>query len=211
MLNDIYQDGRAGKRASKSNDCYEVNYTDTGFTTVFTNCEVDDVEGILNGTITATYLVGEEAPFMATYNNFMIDGIEINGTRRFGFSYSRNETANTFSISTITDMTIKLENGLLIQESGSRTFSAIVDIKVTDNNGFSLEGDWTVKVDDNTYVINVSSALLTNFDCLYFTDGALDLNKNGLQVSINFGDGTCDDIVELIYPDETKEEISLKD
>ncbi len=30
-------------------------------------------------------------------------------------------------------------------------------------------------------------------------------------ITINFGDGTCDDVAMLIYPDGTEEEISLKD
>ena len=39
----------------------------------------------------------------------------------------------------------------------------------------------------------------------------MELSKNGLEVNVDFGDGTCDDIALLVYPDGTTEEISLKD
>ena len=38
----------------------------------------------------------------------------------------------------------------------------------------------------------------------------MSLNKNGLNVTVDFGDGTCDDLATLTYPDGTMEEISLK-
>lgn len=210
VVTQIFQDGLTGKRTSKPNDCYEVDYSDTGYTVVFTNCELEGVENIVNGSLTVTYIVGEEtSAFTATYTNFTVGDIEINGTR--GFTVNGNSDANSITFTIVSDMSIKLENGSLVQESGSKTFAVVFDIDNITNSGLTIEGKWTVKVDNDTYIINVTSALQTNFDCTYISKGTMDLNKNGLQVSIDFGDGTCDDIAELIYPDGTKEVISLKD
>lgn len=35
--------------------------------------------------------------------------------------------------------------------------------------------------------------------------------KNGLSISVDFGDDTCDDIATVIYPNGKVEEISLRD
>lgn len=210
VVTQIFQDGLTGKRASKLNDCYEVDFSDTGYTVVFTNCDLEGVENIVNGSLAVTYMVGEEtSAFTATYTNLMVGDIEVNGTR--GFTINGNSDANSITFTIVSDMSIKLENGSLLQESGSKTFAVVFDTENITNSGLTIEGNWTVKVDDDTYLINVTSALQTNFNCTYISKGTMDLNKNGLQVSIDFGDETCDDIAELIYPDGTKEEISLKD
>lgn len=210
VVTQIFQDDLAGKRYSKPyNSCYEVDYSDTGFTVVFTNCGLEGIENIINGSLTVTYMVGEEtSDFTVIYANFMVDDIEINGTRTFTIN---NNNTNSVSFAIVSDMSIKLENGLLVQENGSKTLSILFNTENIANSGLAIEGIWTVKVDDDTYLIEVTSALQTNLNCPYIAKGAIDLNKNGLQVSIDFGDGTCDYIGELMYPDGTKEELSLKD
>lgn len=210
VVTQIFQDDLTGKRTSKPNDCYEVDYSDTGYTVVFTNCALEGVENIVNGSLAVTYVVGEEtSAFTATYTNFMVGGIEINGTR--SFTITGNTDANSITFTIVSDMSIKLENGSLLQESGSKTFAVVFDTENINNSRLTIEGNWTVKVDEDTYLINVTSALQTYFNCTYISKGTMNLNKNGLQISVDFGDGTCDDIAELMYPDGTKEEISLKD
>lgn len=211
VVTQIFQDGLTGKRESKPNDCYEVDYSDTGYTVVFNSCELEGVENNVTGSLSVTYKIGEEtSAFTAIYTNLMVGDIEINGTR--SFTITGNTDANSVTFTIVSDMSIKLENGSLIQESGSKTFAVVFDTENISNSGLTIEGNWTVKVDDDTYVVNVTSALQTSFNCTYISKGTMDLIKNGLQVSVDFGDGTtCDDIAELIYPDGTKEEISLKD
>lgn len=210
VVTQIFQDGLAGKRASKPNDCYKVNFSNTGYTVIFANCELEGVDNIVNGSLVVTYINDDEASvFTAVYTSFMVGDIEINGTRTF----TVNNNTNLISFTIISDMSIELENGFLVQESGSKTLSVVFDTQNITNNGLTIEteGDWTVKVDENTYLIKVTSALQTNFNCSYIAEGTIDFNKNGLQASIDFGDGICDDVAELIYPDKTREEISLKD
>jgi hypothetical protein len=36
------------------------------------------------------------------------------------------------------------------------------------------------------------------------------IDKNGLTIGVNFGDGTCDDIALVTYPNGVEEEITLK-
>jgi hypothetical protein len=57
----------------------------------------------------------------------------------------------------------------------------------------------------------VNSALVCNFACSYLNIGSMTVAKNGLSISVDFGDDTCDDIATVIYPNGKVEEISLRD
>jgi hypothetical protein len=37
------------------------------------------------------------------------------------------------------------------------------------------------------------------------------VNKNGLEVTVDFGDGTCDALVTISYPNGATEEVTLED
>ena len=105
-------------------------------------------------------------------------------------------------------MTIQLKDGSIIEEMGSKTFEVIFDTINFENSALTIDGDWTVKADENTYTVNITNPLELSFSCEYAGKGLMQLSKNGLKVDVNFGDGTCDDKATLTYPDGTVEEIS---
>ncbi len=209
IITDLFENGQSGK-STKMEDCYLTEYSDTGYTVTFTDCSVDGSENI-SGTLSVTYKVGEEeSAFTATYTDVSIGGIVINGTR--AFTITKGSEEGDFSVIIITDMSIQLADGSEIEESGTKNFTFNLDAENFENSTLEIEGDWTVKADGNTYVVNITSALTTNIlSCGYFSSGVMSLNKNGLSVTVDFGDGTCDDVATLEYPDGTEEEISLKD
>ena len=209
IITDLFENGQTGK-SSKMEECYLAEYSDTGYTVIFTDCSVDGSENI-NGTLSVTYKVGEEeSAFTATYTDISIGGIIINGTR--AFTITKGTQQGNFSIEIISDMGIMFADGSEIEESGTKHFTFNLDADNFENSTLEIEGDWTVKADGNTYVVNITSPLITNFlSCGYISTGEMSLNKNGLGVTVDFGDGTCDDVATLTYPDGTEEEISLKD
>ena len=67
----------------KEGECYTAEYTETGFVATFNNCVLNGTDNV-NGTVTATYEVGEETTsFTATYQDFYVGNIKVNGTRTF--------------------------------------------------------------------------------------------------------------------------------
>lgn len=206
VLTDIFTNNQSGK-SSKLEECHVTEFTDTGFTVTFDNCSYEGSEKI-TGSLSVTYTVGEESSFMATYTNLMVGDYEINGTRGFSMS-ADSESGASFTITS--NMTIKLKDGSIIEEMGSKTIGIVFDSTNFENSGVTIDGDWTVKADGNTYTVNISTPLEINFGCEYAGKGSMQLNKNGLKVDVDFGDGTCDDVAMVIYPDGTEEEISLKD
>lgn len=208
VITELFQNGQSAK-SSRLEDCYVSEFSDTGFTVSFDNCSVEGSENI-SGSLSVTYTVGAESTsFTATYTDLSVGDYTINGTRSFTVDASSSSENVSFTI--VSDMTIELKDGSTIEEMGSKTFGVIIDSENFQNSAVTIDGDWTVKADGNTYTVNISTPLEITFGCDYFGKGIMQLNKNGLKVDVDLGDGTCDDTATVTYPDGTKEEISLKD
>lgn len=207
VVTDLFQQGSSAKSA-KNVECYQAEYSDTGFAVTFDNCSVEEGGAQLTGMVTVVYTVGqEETSFTATYTDLIVDGILINGTRGF----TMNGSGENISFTVVSEMNIKLADDSVIEEMGTKTIGFEFDSENFFNSALTIGGNWTVKADGNTYTVNISSILEANFNCDYVGKGVMQLSKNGLEVSIDFGDGACDDLASMTYPDGTVDEISLKD
>ena len=197
-----------GKRAStfRLGDCYSAEYTETGFVATFNNCVLNGTENV-NGTVTVTYTVGEEtSSFTATYVDFYVGTIKLNGTRTFEASTTTQENGISFTVTS--DMSVEMEDGSMVSESGTKTFSIIFgdDLQST---LYTISGDWTIEAGGNTYAVQILEDLEGNAACEYLTSGSMVVSKNGLEITVDFGNGDCDDKATLIYPNGATEEITL--
>ena len=203
VLGQLFVDnGQTNKAAT--NDCYSAEYTDSGFSATFNNCVLNGTENI-NGTLNILYSFGEnQNEFTATFTDFFVGSTVINGSRRFTLNATDLEEQLTFTIAS--NLTIEFENGTTISESGDKTFGFLFE--EGEDTLWNLSGNWTVTVDNDTYVIggNVSKPLT----CEFWSAGSMAISKNGLDLEVNFGDGTCDDQATLTYPDGTMETLTLQ-
>lgn len=188
-----------------SYECYSAVYTDTGYIATFNNCVLNGTDNV-NGTLAVTYnLQGETSSFTASYVDFYVGETKINGTRAFSFNTSSSDNAITFEVTS--EMTVEMEDGAIISDSGTK----FTTISFNETATYSVEGSWTVVFEGNTYNVTVKDPLTSEITCTYVSSGDMDVSKNGLSVNVNFGDGTCDDIATLTYPNGVVEEISLED
>lgn len=188
-----------------SYECYSAVYTDTGYIATFNNCVLNGTDNV-NGTLAVTYnLQGETSSFTASYVDFYVGETKINGTRAFSFNTSSSDNAITFEVTS--EMTVEMEDGTIISDSGTK----FTTISFNETATYSVEGSWTVIFEGNTYNVTVKDPLTSEITCTYVSSGDMDVSKNGLSVNVNFGDGTCDDIATLTYPNGVAEEISLED
>ncbi|WP_149275770.1 hypothetical protein [Pareuzebyella sediminis] len=207
VVADLFNADNSGGTA-KTSECYGAVYTDTGFSVTFNDCSVDNVDNV-DGTLTVVY--GQQSDshaFSVTYDNLTVGTASIDGTRTFTLVGNQQESSVSFIITS--DMTLTLGDGSEISEKGSKTFAFIFGETLGESK-LTIDGEWMVKANGNTYSIDVSELLEAGFGCDYIGKGLMALNKNGLQVSVDFGDGTCDDVASIIYPDGTNEEVSLED
>lgn len=207
-LAELFANDSAGKSATsaKTNDCYVAEYSDTGFVATFNNCVLNGTDNI-NGTVTVTYEIGEEsASFTASYVDFYVGTIKINGTRSFVMNGSME--TSSFSFTVTSDMSVEFEDGSVISESGTKTFGFTFDQELQ-SGSFSLAGNWTIQADGNTYAVEIVDTLEGSLTCENVTSGSMIVTKNGLDIVVDFGDGECDDKATLIYPNGASEEITL--
>ena len=207
-LAELYANGMAAKSGSsaKTNECYVAEYTETGYVATFNNCILNGTDNV-NGTVTVTYEVGEQsASFTATYVDFYVGTIKINGTRSFVINGSMD--ASSFSFTVTSDMSVEFEDESVISESGTKTvgFTFGEDLQ---SSTFSLDGNWTIEADGNTYAVEIVETLEGNLSCEYLTSGSMIVTKNGLDIVVDFGNGECDNKATLIYPNGASEEITL--
>ncbi|MEB8329098.1 hypothetical protein OO009_07000 [Flavobacteriaceae bacterium KMM 6897] len=209
IVAEAYMDNSSsGKSAKGANECYVAVYDDNGFTMTFENCNIrnhQNVNGILNVIYTGQ---GENASFRVTYDNFSVGEIEFNGTRSFTIEMGTDQNSIAYNVTS--DLTITKANGSILEVMGSKgvliTFGETLE-EIT----FSVTGEWTVNEGDNSYSLDVINPLVGNLACEFLTEGVLKINKNGLVVSIDWGDGECDDVATLIYPNDVREDFSLRD
>ena len=205
-LAEIYQAGNGLSSKTAFDDCYEVTYTDTGYTATFNNCVLNTTENV-NGTLVVVYnLEAETASFTATYEGFFVGDIELNGSRTFTLGTGSAENSITFAVSS--EMSVALSDGTLLTESGSKTVEITLAASLMESS-FSIDGTWNITMDDNAYGVDVTSPLTGNFSCAYLVSGTMDLSKNGLEIGVDFGDGTCDNKVIVTYPNGAREELEF--
>ncbi len=205
-LAELFAGNTAKSAVAKEGECYSAEYTETGFVATFNNCVLNGTENV-NGTVTVTYEVGEEASsFTASYEDFYVGSIKINGTRSFEISANSEQASVSFTV--VSDMSVEMEDGAVITENGTKTFG-ITFGDTLESTVFSLSGSWTVVADGNTYTVETLEDLEGNASCEYMTTGTMTVSKNGLAVTVDFGNGDCDDVATIIYPNGATEEISL--
>nr|WP_297788854.1 hypothetical protein [uncultured Allomuricauda sp.] len=199
--------GTTGKISSaKEGDCYTAEYSETGFVATFNNCVLNGTDNV-NGSVTVTYEVGEEASsFTATYQDFYVGNIKVNGTRTYDITVSAEQSSIMFTV--VSDMSIEMEDGSVISENGTKTFGITFGDNL-ETTVFTLSGNWTVEADGNTYAVETLEDLQGNASCENVTTGTMTVSKNGLAVTVDFGNGECDDIATIIYPNGATEEITL--
>lgn len=204
-LAEIYLSGNGQSAITTFDGCYEAAHTETGFTVTFKNCVLNSTENV-NGTLVVIYnLEAETASFTATYEGFFVGDIELNGTRTFNLS---SASASSIAFAVTSEMSAALSDGTLITESGHKTVEITLGATLAESS-FTIDGTWNLTMGDHAYAVEVTSPLGGNFSCAYLVSGTMDLTKNGLEIGVDFGDGTCDNNVIITYPNGAKEAFEL--
>lgn len=212
ILADIYaSDSKTGKysvMAAKENDCYVAEYTASGFTVTFEDCVIDGSD-LVNGVLEVIYSQSSnEASFTANYADFQVGDVLINGTK--SFSMYEDPDSGSVTVSITSDMRAEFANGDVITEVGTKTIT-VTPGESLETSTVTISGAWSVSMNDHTYSVSSENGVSGNFACEYLVEGEMILNKNGLEVTVDFGDGTCDNKATVIYPNGASEEIELED
>jgi hypothetical protein len=203
-LAELYADDNSS--AKGSNECYEAVYSESGFTATFNNCVLNGTENI-NGTLTVVYEQESQGGiFTATFADFYVGDIKVNGSRTYTVGVGFNENSVEFSVTS--DIELVFADESTIEEVGTKTVVFTFGETLEDSS-IAISGSWTLDMDGTTYVVEVTEDLIGNFGCDDLVSGLLYIGKNGLAVTVDFGDGSCDDLATVIYPNGDTDTITL--
>lgn len=207
VADDVLAEIYAGDPSSaKELPCHEATYTETGYTATFNNCVLNGTENV-NGTLTVVYAAGtQSAEFTATFTDFYVGDIKVNGTRTY--SVSAGSDQNTIEFSVVSEMEITFADASMISENGTKTVVFTFG-DTLETSTIAISGNWTVETDGDTYEVEVTDALVGTLGCANLVSGSMIVGKNGLAVTVDFGDGTCDALATIIYPNDATEEVNL--
>lgn len=210
LVSELYgSTDKSAKTARDGEGCYTVTYSDTGYTLSFEDCAIDDEGEELSGSMTVVYGGDDvEYAFSVTYNELRVGKSYVDGIRKF--KVFSEEGSQSVSWIVDSDLMVTLEDGTEVDEEGTKTMSIVFDEDFSESS-LTMDGEWVLKIDGNTYSITITEVLEAQFGCDYIGKGVMALNKNGLEVDVDFGEGDCDDIATVIYPDGSEEEVSLDD
>lgn len=154
-------------------------------------------------------MMNEGAVRTVTFQDFYINNVHVQGTRVTTNTGVDGENHPTFSRTA--DMTIT-HNGNIFQRSfnGNVTWLSGYDTPECGDNVFELTGSGTAIRPNGVEISRVIvTPMILDRICGYVTAGVVEVSTPQGIHSINFGDGTCDDIAIVTAPDGTVHTIEL--
>ncbi len=141
-----------------------------------------------------------------TFENFVVNGYQIEGTR----TYTR--TGSNSYIVSLEGGRITTPEGAVITRTSSRIKEQISgqDTEDRSDDAYEITGSASgVNSEGQSYSKTISIPLVVTGDCLWITSGVIEsVVEGGSSVSIDFGDGTCDDLA-IRTEDGVSEEITM--
>ncbi|WP_136480348.1 hypothetical protein [Cognatitamlana onchidii] len=173
------------------------------------NCE-DRHGNVISGTIVKVKTIGDASKEkVVTITDFSINGYVVNGTKTYTFVES-NANGNPEMNGTV-DMTIATEEGIRTKK-GNRT----VEITAGGDTDSCYDDEKTITgaaVYTNTEglskTVTITSPLVKPAECRYIASGVKTYEVSAGTVTLDFGDGTCDNVATKTAMDGTETEVRL--
>jgi hypothetical protein len=155
----------------------------------------------------------EGAVRVATLQDYFVDDAHIEGTRTWvneGFDAQGNVTfSRTVEGGKITfpdgSQSTWQSNYTLMQVEGGGTPLILLD------NVFETTGSGSgVNRNGKAYTVEITSPLVKKRICVWIVAGAIELTVDGKTVSLDYGNGICDNKATLTLPNGTQHEILVR-
>jgi len=146
-----------------------------------------------------------------TYENFYFNEISIEGGNSI-VRVRENENGNPESTITF-NTTLTWPDGVFASREGTKTREWIegYDTRTFGDNVFLITGNWSATFKDGTVVsANVLEPLRREMACRFIVSGVLELEKGDRVGTLDFGDGSCDNVAILTNQDGEETEVTLR-
>ncbi len=202
---------RSGFFASCANFSKETVDDTTTITISFPeDCE-DRNGNTVSGTITIVKSISEtDKSRIVTFTDFAVNGHVINGTKQHEYT-TENASGNpqlsgTVDISVTTDegTITKVGNRVIEITSGADTDTHFDDEKTITGSHTFTDAEGTSKV------VEITTPLVKPAACKFITQGVKTYTEDDATMSLDYGDGTCDNIATFTDNNGISTEIELK-
>ncbi|TVZ56262.1 hypothetical protein OD91_1544 [Lutibacter sp. Hel_I_33_5] len=166
-----------------------------------------------SGKIIITYVKADDSfSKTVTFENFAVDGNPVTGSKSIT-KVKENANGNPEKTHT-TDITVTVEDGVNIVKKGTKVKekTAGADTKDIEDDVYSISGSWeSVNKEGVAKTATITTNLRREGTCKHIVSGVIAITKDGASFTLDFGDGTCDNIATLTDADGNVEEITLKE
>ena len=206
--------GHIFDRAKFFSECvtFSVEETDNIKTITISFAEdcVDKKGNEVSGTITIVKEVSDSSKSRSiSFEDFSVNGYVVNGTKTYEYN-AENANGNPEMGGNV-DLTIETEEGL-ITKKGSRLVEVTAggDTDTFEDNELTITGSHSLtKADGSNFEMEITTALIKPAACKYIAEGIKEIVRDGIESTLDYGDGTCDSIAILTTGD-TVTEIEIK-
>ena len=209
--------GKGTETANKHPECVTRTVEETADGKIVTIDFGTDCTGkkgrVFKGKIIIEYVkVNGEFSKTVTFENFSINGNSIVGTISVS-KVKENENGNPERSYAI-NLTITLRTGEVIIKKGEKV-KEMIEGADTDDRGddvFLISGFWeSVNKAGKIKKITITTSLRREYACKYIVSGVVEITKGEREYTVDFGDGSCDNLVTITDADGNTKEIALKD
>lgn len=185
-----------------------------GTTTITIGFEPDCTDrngNVFSGTATFSWTKTDTSGERSvSFTDFAVNGYVVNGSKTFSFaSINANgnpEMSSTVDISVLTDAgTITKVGSKLIQITAGGDTDSSMDDEVTTTGSFTYTG-----ADGMVLSMTIDPALVKPAECKYIASGVKAYTLDGTVSTLDYGDGSCDEVATLTEADGTMTEITLR-
>lgn len=146
-----------------------------------------------------------------SFESFTVEGNSVEGGKSIE-KLTANANGNPEATFTV-DITITLTTGEVITKKGTKIKEKIAGAATKDRGDdvYSISGNWeSVNKDGDVKNALITTNLRREYACKYIVSGVIEITKDGATSTLDFGDGTCDNLASLTGSAGVVTEITLK-
>lgn len=147
-----------------------------------------------------------------TQDNFRIDDVTIEGTVVVT-NQGPNSSGQNVLERVVTDRKLLFPNGNTSTWNGTQTITQLEGSSTPDrlDDVFRLEGSSNgVNRNGKTFSTNTTSPLIKEYDCSWISEGVFNIQVESKSLSVDYGNGSCDNKATVTLPDGSTKEIQVK-
>ncbi len=144
---------------------------------------------------------------IVTFEDFTVNGVLIEGTKTITYN-----GGGQFTCLLSEGKIFMPEGGVIVRESTkTKTLIAGGDTEDRSDDVYEVTGSIIGETTDGlSYVKEIIEPLIISRDCFWITQGIVETTIDGVTTSINFGDGTCDNLAVRTNEDGVEEEFTME-